>query len=163
MSILNPKTKFVISSEKKLEQVSIYIESILIGENKFCLEGIFGSKDVFYTGKLEGDKCFLTRNIDTSFSIPVYPTALISIYPKDENSSYVSVECSLSKWWVITFSILYTVLLIVLVFKLTRADSFAELSLLVLKVLGSMLLFNLLIYGYHITEVNNFRKILKDC
>jgi hypothetical protein len=161
MSIINPTTKFIEVIEKDTDQVLKFFEMKMAGKNKFNL-GSTGNNIFFYTGKNENNIFYLTRDIDTSLSIPIYPTAKFSIYPTEEKKTSIIIECSLSNNWIVMLTFIYSLIFIVLIFKLINSYSLWISFMTILKVFASVILINILIYGYHFSEVKNFQKLFKQ-
>jgi hypothetical protein len=159
MSFLIPRTTYDFVVDFEMNLVFTSLKENLIGERPFNIKTLFGTKDVNYYGEFKENQIYLTRKIDSLNKIPIYPSSRI-IFLSNENQKMIKVECSLSVYWRVFIYSIYLFLLIGLVLGWFHSASLQSKILLLNKIFGSILILNMVILGYHFSEVRNIKKII---
>lgn len=160
MRFLIPETTFDFTLDGEMDKVVSSIKEKLIGEKRFRIETFFGHKDVIYYGNFGDNQIDLTRKIDSINKIPIYPTAKIKFF-SNESTTSVNVRVSLNTAWTIFIYCIYIIAIIVLAFGWMNTASTYSKIILLCKALGTIGILNLLILGYHFSEVKNLKLIIK--
>lgn len=158
---LYPETKFSLEVAAEVNVVLPYFTEKLVGGHAFQIDSIFGKKQATYDGLLEDNHIFFTRRIDFWNNIPVYPTSKIK-FASHLNTSILSVRCSLSKPWIVFLYFVYSLLILAFLIGWFDAFSVRDKTILVFKTLGSIMILNAIIFGYHFSELKNIKRILDE-
>lgn len=161
MSFLIPETTFYFAPDNDNDMVFFSMKENLIGERLFSIETLFGNKDANYYGEYGDNQIDLTRKIDSLNKIPIYPTSRIT-FSSNQNKKGIKVRCSLSAYWRFFIYSIYILLLFGLVFNWFYSDSLQSKIILLSKIFGSILILNIIIFGYHYSEVRNVKKIIGE-
>ena len=157
MRFLIPETIFDFLIENKEDYTILTLKEKLIGDRLFSVSSLFGNQNAKYQGEYDRNQIKMTRKIESLYRIPIYPTSNISI-----NNNVIKVKCTLSNYWVVFIYFIYAFMLLGFIFNWTHLNLFQAKIFLACKFLISILIFNTILLGYHFSEVNNIKKILKE-
>ncbi len=161
MGFLIPITKFDFVVDDNPNLLISSFKEKLLGERQFCIETLIGKKEAMYNGEFGNNQINFTRNIDSIITLPIYPTARITFLIK-ENQKMIKVSCSFSIISRIAIYLIYVLILFVFMYEWFLSNSFHSKMILLFKMFGSILILNIIVLGYHFTEVNNVKKIILD-
>ena len=157
---LTPETKFTFSVDDEIGTKISFVKEKLVGNNTFEIETLFGMREILYHGVCEGNQINLTRSIDYFYKLPIYPTSRITFSLK-ENSTLIKVRCSLSSSWTVFIYCTYFFIFLGVILGWFHSTSTQSIIILLFKMLGSIFILNVLIFGYHFSEVKNVKNIIK--
>ena len=158
---LYPETKFSLEVAAEPNLVLPYFTEKLVGEHAFQIDSIFGKKEAIYNGSSENGQIIFSRSIDSWNKIPVYPTSKIK-FTSASKTSILHVRCSLSRPWLVFFYFVYSFLILAFLIGWFDAFSLRDKTILVFKTLGSIIILNAIIFGYHFSELKNIKRILDE-
>lgn len=158
MSILTPRTTFTFHQNIDEEVIRSYFTDKLNGRNAFEVEGVFGKKKVVYEGSIEFQQYYLDRSAD-SFKMQIYPTTVINVSGENDGVT-VSVTIRLSAIWKLFVYSVYLFILAGTFFSIYGLHPSQNYVVFIVKVLGSVLIFNAVIFAYHFSEVKNIKKVI---
>lgn len=166
MSKLNNSYHFVfghsvilVNCSRSTADCLFFLKENTIGINQFKVETAFGSTDLSYYGEVDGQQINLRRDTGFSFQMAPYPDAIISVDENGANST-INIRISLSVYWKIMLCLSYCAIVFGVLFKLIYSD--VAILPLILKGVGTLLIFQLFTLVFHFTEKNRIRMIIEN-
>jgi hypothetical protein len=158
MKFLLPETTIDFRSLYPKDISFSSFKELILKKNVVKINTLFGEKEVKYHSELGELEIRLTRTSDAAFGIPIYPTARM-IFPSNQ-APYVNVSVSI--YWMVFIYFFYFLLIIAGIYHWNLSFSVTSKIVLMSKLVSSLLLFNLMLFGYHFYELRNIKKIIID-
>lgn len=153
-----PESKFEVAFATQDAYSCNEIKAQMIQVQTPEVDAVFGKKHVAYQIEKDQQSLLLTRESKSLTLIP-YPTFHMS-FSSQPGRCIVQVTCSLTLVWKAFVYSIYLLLLVASVYEWLHAPTGITKFILIGKIIASIGIIQLLVFGYHFSEVKNVKQWL---